>query len=305
MRTEHLEYLLDIKNTLSLTKTAENFYTSHQVINNAIKSLENELNIKILNRSSTGVTFTEAGLLVEEFANDIINRRRQLNTSIAPFVNFPEAAVHGALDVYIIPRFSNKKFFNFYLNFCSKHKNIDFSIKTMPSQFFYSRLPFEKPFVFLVTLHPEFIVSDAFKNRLSQHALSYKIVSEQQLGYCVSSKSKWYPILSQEDDNMPIDTPFVVFNFAIDEESSMLKNDTQFYTIDSFESQKELIKNGEYVGICTPWEFKKFFQSKNSNLVFLPRELTTPFYYAILFHESLANHLPILEFAKALTEYFT
>ena len=39
MRTEHLEYLLDLKETSSLSKTAEKYFTSHQVINNAIKSV--------------------------------------------------------------------------------------------------------------------------------------------------------------------------------------------------------------------------------------------------------------------------
>lgn len=59
MRTEHLEYLLDLQKTLSMTKTAENYFTSHQVINNAIKSLEEELNITILFRTHTGVIFSD------------------------------------------------------------------------------------------------------------------------------------------------------------------------------------------------------------------------------------------------------
>ena len=40
MRTEYLEYLIDLHETLSLSKTANNFFTSHQVINNGIKALE-------------------------------------------------------------------------------------------------------------------------------------------------------------------------------------------------------------------------------------------------------------------------
>lgn len=307
MRTEYLEYLLDIYKTLSLTKTADNFYTSHQVINNAIKSLEKELNIIILNRSPKGVSFTDAGFMVCQFAYDILNRQKELYTSIAPFALIPDATLHGELDVNIIPRFSNKKFFQFYLNFCKKHKNAKISINTLPIQIFYSRLPAEKPFIFLVTLHPEFMESAAFKNRLIEHHLTYEIVSEQALGYCVSSQSKWLPFLTEmQNEDMP-DVPFTVFNFAIDEYSTMLQeNMQQFYSIDNFESQKELIKNGEYIGLCTPWEYNKFFQSKNDDLIFLPKISHEPslFYYAVIFAESFIDYPLLRQIIKDLKNFF-
>ena len=51
MRTEHLEYLTDIYETQSFSKTAENFLTSHQVISKAMNNLENELNAQIFERA--------------------------------------------------------------------------------------------------------------------------------------------------------------------------------------------------------------------------------------------------------------
>ena len=95
MRIEQLEYLLDIQNTLSLNKTAENFFTSHQVINNAIKSLEEELNCIILNRSPKGVSFTTAGLSVCYFANRVIAEKELMLSSIAPFTIASDKLLHG------------------------------------------------------------------------------------------------------------------------------------------------------------------------------------------------------------------
>lgn len=50
MRTEHLEYVVDIYETQSFSQTAENFLTSHQVVSKAVSNLENELNVQIFER---------------------------------------------------------------------------------------------------------------------------------------------------------------------------------------------------------------------------------------------------------------
>ena len=68
MRTEHLEYLTDIYETQSFSKTAENFLTSHQVISKAMNNLENELNAQIFERAYSGVKFTDIGLKVYKYA---------------------------------------------------------------------------------------------------------------------------------------------------------------------------------------------------------------------------------------------
>ena len=307
MRTKHLEYLLDLQKTLSLTKTAENYFTSHQVINNAIKSLEDELHIHILNRSPKGVTFTEAGLLVCDYAFEVLNRKNQLLTSLDPYIISDKKTLKGELDLYVIPRFSNKQFLNFYTNFSKKNKYISTSIKTLSTQTFYSLLPIEKPFIFLVTLHSDMISSEDFKNKLQTYNLSYEHVCVQKLGYCISKQSKWLDTVNSMDEiSINQKVPFAVFNFSIDEHSLLTSDySTNFYTIDNFESQKELIKNGDYVGICTPWEFKKFFQAKNSNLTYIPNSVSkSHFYYSVIYNTSYASDPIILNMIDALKKFF-
>lgn len=122
MRTEQLYYLLDLQKTASLSKTAENFYTSHQAINNAIKALEKEFGVIILNRTYKGISFTEAGLLLCAYAEEAVQNRVQLLEKLAPFATpNAEPALTGKLDVYSISRFSNKHFLNFYNDY--KHCN--------------------------------------------------------------------------------------------------------------------------------------------------------------------------------------
>ncbi len=64
MNILHMKYALEVANTRSISKAAENLYTSQPNLSRAIKSLENDLKIKIFKRSSKGLEITIDG---EEF----------------------------------------------------------------------------------------------------------------------------------------------------------------------------------------------------------------------------------------------
>lgn len=64
MNILHMKYAIEVANTRSMSKAAENLYTSQPNLSRAIKSLESELKIKIFKRSSKGLEITIDG---EEF----------------------------------------------------------------------------------------------------------------------------------------------------------------------------------------------------------------------------------------------
>lgn len=64
MHLDQLLLVLDLAQTHSFNQTAERHYTTQQSVSYSIKQLENELNIKIFNRSKTGVSFTKEGQYV-------------------------------------------------------------------------------------------------------------------------------------------------------------------------------------------------------------------------------------------------
>lgn len=59
-----MKYAVEVANTRSISKAAENLYTSQPNLSRAIKALENDLKIKIFKRSSKGLEITIDG---EEF----------------------------------------------------------------------------------------------------------------------------------------------------------------------------------------------------------------------------------------------
>ena len=64
MNIAHLKYVVEIANTNSISKAAENLYMNQPNLSRAIKSLEEEIGIEIFIRSSKGIRITPEG---EEF----------------------------------------------------------------------------------------------------------------------------------------------------------------------------------------------------------------------------------------------
>ncbi len=61
MHTDQIRLLLDLAQTHSFNQTAERHFTTQQSISYSVKQLEKELQVKIFNRSNSGVSFTDEG----------------------------------------------------------------------------------------------------------------------------------------------------------------------------------------------------------------------------------------------------
>lgn len=81
MKIEHLEYLIALQKAGSINKSAGLLHTSPQNVSRILKLLEDELEVELVDRSLSGVTFTAAGLGAVEMSKQIIaltnNYKRQ------------------------------------------------------------------------------------------------------------------------------------------------------------------------------------------------------------------------------------
>lgn len=73
-----LEIIIDAASSGSITKTAENFFTTQQNISRILKRVELELNSTIFERSKKGVSLTPFGKEVLCVAENILNEKRSL-----------------------------------------------------------------------------------------------------------------------------------------------------------------------------------------------------------------------------------
>lgn len=99
MNIEQLQYIIEVAKTNSMSLAAQNLFVSRPAISQAINSLEEELQVKIFERTRTGVFPTKEGTKIIERAQDVImkihllkeeanilafNKKRELKLAICP-----------------------------------------------------------------------------------------------------------------------------------------------------------------------------------------------------------------------------
>lgn len=98
MNLKHLDYFLKIVETASITKAANELYISQPSLSHAVKELEKEMNITLLNRSSKGVTLTNEGeeflLYARQISEQINLMNRRYKEDEAPHQIFSVAGQH-------------------------------------------------------------------------------------------------------------------------------------------------------------------------------------------------------------------
>lgn len=77
MTIRQLEYFLSAARTLSFTKTAQSYFISQSAITQQIKSLEEELDVKLFFRNNNQLRLTPVGELFVPEADAVVNRIRE------------------------------------------------------------------------------------------------------------------------------------------------------------------------------------------------------------------------------------
>lgn len=78
MRIEQFMYLIEVSRTLSISKASENLHITRTALSLSLKSLENELNIQLLERVHQGVFLTSAGEQIVEGAEKFLKLVQKL-----------------------------------------------------------------------------------------------------------------------------------------------------------------------------------------------------------------------------------
>lgn len=97
MKIHNLEYLIDIAHTQSINYSAERFYISQQSMSRAIQSMETELGCKLLDRTYTGVSLTEAGKVVVEKGQLIVNLMQAIQDELVEIAESRREELTGEL----------------------------------------------------------------------------------------------------------------------------------------------------------------------------------------------------------------
>ncbi len=306
MRIEQLEFLMDLQQTGSLSKTAQNFMTSHQVVSSAIKSLETELGTILLTRSFNGVIFTEAGRIVLAFAAIVLSARVDMYNQLTPYQLTEQPKYKGVINVYAIPRLMNDWFLDFFNRFRRDNPGTKIYLRNERFDKIIEEVDFDAQTIAIATVAEETLYAEVFAEQLKARQLQYKVLSVQSLLACASAKSKWARLenIAMEELNQ---IPKVVFKYSAYLPPEALNQQTCFkelYSIDNFEAQKKLIKMGYGVGMYTPQEYQYFFKD-DRNFILLPlaEDAKSLFYYIALIQNSQQLTPQVLYFTEQLERW--
>ena len=76
MELYQLRTFLTVADEGHLTRAAEKLFTSQPAVSTQVRALEDELGVKLFERSSRGMTLTAAGFALQEQARKIVNAAR-------------------------------------------------------------------------------------------------------------------------------------------------------------------------------------------------------------------------------------
>lgn len=265
MRIEQLKYIIDLKETLSITKTANNFFISHQALSQTINTLEKELGVVLFNRSNQGIVFTEVGEIIYEYAKEIVGKHENLLIQISPYKTTEKNnSLTGRLSIYAIPRYFTPAFWDFISAYQNNNPEVDITIKSCNAEKAIKSVKGDPSSISLVTFNTA--KEQTFYDLLHKFRLNCSLKKREVLSVCVNKKSKLasYKSLDNNDLKQFELTAFDYFDELFEEEKLNLKIK---YYVDNYDQQKKLLMNPNIYTVCSHEEYKIFGEK---NHVYIP-----------------------------------
>jgi DNA-binding transcriptional LysR family regulator len=119
-----LKYFLEIAKQKSITKASENLHVSQPALSKMVKGLEDELGIQLIIRSNKTNDITDAGLVVQEYAQKIMLLVDEMSTTINDMTNLSRGQIHIGIPPIIGSLFFPKVLAKFH----QQYPNINITI---------------------------------------------------------------------------------------------------------------------------------------------------------------------------------
>jgi len=125
MTLNQLEYFIAVAETLNFTKAAQNLYISQTAVTLQIKALENQIKVKLFNRTNRHVELTPAGNVFLNEAKAIINRAEEATQK----ARLASEGFSGSLTIGFIKGFEQAGLSDLIFNFHEEYPNISLSFR--------------------------------------------------------------------------------------------------------------------------------------------------------------------------------
>ncbi len=124
MLFKQMQYFISIVKNNSFTEAAEENYISQSAISQAIKSLEDELGVKLLKRSNRSFTLTNAGEYFYKQSLILIDEVDRIEHNIKKIAT----QKNDVLKIGYINNYSGLEIYNAIMKFAEIYPNIDIEV---------------------------------------------------------------------------------------------------------------------------------------------------------------------------------
>ena len=288
MRIEQLEYLIDISNTKSITKTAENFFISRQVVSSNIRTLEEELGRQLLIRNQNSIELTLYGELAVKKAEHVILAYRDFIDAVSNSQNVLPTEETESITIFSIPRLSSTLIPSTLAQFRNIHPNITVRIITQPSSEVLTSIAESTNSIGLIS-YP-----DHDNNMLSfqpvhfpQLTITPFITSQfYLLAHKSSSFSKKSSYTPEDLTNLPIISYTPANDFFAGEHDNKLNIQSAVSDLPTLQS---LVKQNLGVGLITIREFNLVGNKNEFVLIPISNKSSSLYFAHVLNEQSLGN----------------
>ena len=136
MLFKQMQYFISIVKNNSFTEAAEENYISQSAISQAIKSLEDELGVKLLKRSNRSFTLTNAGEYFYKQSLILIDEVDRIEHNIKKIAT----QKNDALKIGYINNYSGLEIYNAIMKFAEIYPNIDIEVETGNHEELYEKI---------------------------------------------------------------------------------------------------------------------------------------------------------------------
>lgn len=263
MQLETLWYMLDIAQTHSINQSAKKYFVSQQMMSKAIKGLEIELGVILLNRTKRGVTLTEAGEALVRRAKEMQTSYGLLCEELQPFQEGKVKAA-GPITVYITPKLASLFSDMLLVQIPHMLPETALSICTLESEHIVKESYFDEASLGMITSSMENLRSDSFQALLKARRLKAVVLAEYPLFACMHKNAPW---AAQEKFNLkdlervPM-TFFEPNEFLVLAENAPIELEAR-YAVKSVEMEEKIVREKLGAAILPLLEYDLLFGQSN------------------------------------------
>lgn len=148
MKIEHLQYLLEIIECNSFNKASKSLHINNQHLARSITSLEDEIGVKILDRSHKGVEITKEGQIVVDYAKDVVEKTKRLLNHFHQNTQTDHITIYSLNPV-------NSQLFSIIQSFSQQYPNVSFNLEEHATASMIQLLQKHQKSIAFVLLFPE------------------------------------------------------------------------------------------------------------------------------------------------------